>query len=68
MSVIVLVLNDGIDTVVWCSEELKGVIASIYAALGNTFNAKQNTARFLNGFQSRCDVVGQKPTAKPSWP
>jgi len=54
MSVIVPVLNDGIDTVVWCSEELEGVISSIYTRFRQYVqNAKQSTARFLNCFQSR---------------
>jgi hypothetical protein len=61
MSVIVLVLDDGIDAVVRSPEELKGVVA----AIGTSFrqylqNIKQDTTRLLNGFKSGRDVVSQK--------
>jgi len=67
MSVIVFILNDGIDAIVWSSEELEGVVTAIDTRFWYHIQiVKQDTVRFLNGFQSRSDVVSssvKKPTA-----
>jgi hypothetical protein len=61
MRVIVLVLDNGIDAVVWSPEELVSIVTAIDAGFRQYFQVtKQDTARLLNGFQSRRDVAGQK--------
>jgi len=61
MSVIVFILNDGIDAIVWSSEELEGVVTAIDTRFWYYIQiVKQDTVRFLNGFQSRSDVVSQE--------
>jgi hypothetical protein len=50
-----------LDAIVWSSEELEGVVTAIYTRLWYHIQiVKQDTARFLNGFQSRSAVVRQE--------
>jgi hypothetical protein len=61
VSVVVLVLDDGVDAVVWSLEKLERIVTAINAGFGHHSQMiKQGAARLLNGFQSRRDVVGQK--------
>jgi hypothetical protein len=61
MSAIVLVLDHCVDAIVWSPEELVSIVTAISASFRQYLQMiNQDTARFLNGFQSRGDVVSQE--------
>jgi hypothetical protein len=69
MSVIVSILNNGIDAIVWSSEELEGVVTAIDTRFWYYIQiVKQDTARFLMAFRVAAMSSVKKPTATPPWP